>query len=384
MKRFCALDGLRGVGAILVVIYHTHVLGALSEFSFFRNGYRAVEFFFVLSGFVMYHAYGQKSLDFLRFKRFLISRTFRIFPLHIVMLIFFIFLEILKYIAGLKGYNFSTPAFSGNNTPSAILPNLFLIEEWLGKPGTGTRSFNTPTWSISIEYYTYLIFGSILLFIPGIKKYLFIFLSILSFVALENHYPYLNNSIFRGLSCFFIGCLCYLVYLEIGKLKLTTKIFYLLEVVSIGIAGAIFPFDFAYKDVVITLSFCLVVISFSFDRGIISAFLKTKIMNHVGKLSYSIYLTHYAILNVILSFAMIAGKISGNNFTPTFGNNIQTMERYIASGNSLIDNFIVILIIAIVLFISGLTYSFIELKGIQYGKQLNKKIDNPVSLPLSV
>ncbi len=332
----------------------------------------------------MYHAYGQKSLDFLRFKRFLISRTFRIFPLHIVMLIFFIFLEILKYIAGLKGYNFSTPAFSGNNTPSAILPNLFLIEEWLGKPGTGTRSFNTPTWSISIEYYTYLIFGSILLFIPGIKKYLFIFLSILSFVALENHYPYLNNSIFRGLSCFFIGCLCYLVYLEIGKLKLTTKIFYLLEVVSIGIAGAIFPFDFAYKDVVITLSFCLVVISFSFDRGIISAFLKTKIMNHVGKLSYSIYLTHYAILNVILSFAMIAGKISGNNFTPTFGNNIQTMERYIASGNSLIDNFIVILIIAIVLFISGLTYSFIELKGIQYGKQLNKKIDNPVSLPLSV
>lgn len=384
MKRFYALDGLRGIGALLIVIYHTHVLSGFSELSFFRNGYWAVEFFFVLSGFVLYHAYGQKNLDLNRFKRFFISRTFRIFPLHIVMLFVFILLELFKYFAGLKGYNFSTPAFTGSNTPSEILPNLLLLEGWLGKPGDAVRSFNTPTWSISIEFYTYLIFGSILFAFSGIRKYLFFILSMISFIALEIKFPYLNNDIFRGLSCFFIGCLCYLAYLRITKLQLTDSIFNLFEIVSIVAAAIVIPMDFAYKNIIITLVFCAVVISFSFERGFISTLLKSKMINHLGKLSYSVYLTHYAILNIILSIAMIAGKLLKRNFSPTIGTNVSNTERFITSGNTVIDNLIVLMMIGIVICISGLTYKYIEKRGIAFGKKINTKKEDavPVSVPV--
>lgn len=384
MKRFYALDGLRGICALLIVIYHTHVLNGLSELSLFRNGYWAVEFFFVLSGFVLYHAYGQKNLDSTRFKRFFIRRTFRIFPLHIVMLVVFILLEFLKYIAGLKGYNFSNPAFSGNNTPSKILPNLLLLEGWLGRPGHTVNSFNTPTWSISIEFYTYLIFGSILFALPRFKKYLFFILSLVSFIALQAKFPYLNNNIFRGLSCFFIGCLSYLAYLEITKLKLKSRIFNLLEIISILAAMFVIPFDFAYKNIIITLVFCAVVIAFSSDRGFISVFLKSRMISPLGKLSYSVYLTHYAILNIILSIAMIAGKLLKKNFTPTIGTNVSNTERFITSGNAVIDNMIVLAIIGIVIYISGLTYKYIEEKGIAYGKKINAKKEDPVSVSVPV
>jgi peptidoglycan/LPS O-acetylase OafA/YrhL len=384
MKRFHALDGLRGIGALIIVIYHTHVLNGFSELFFFRNGYLAVDFFFVLSGFVLYHAYGQKNMDPGRFKRFFISRTFRIFPLHIVMLFVFILLELLKYFAGLKGYNFSNPAFSGNNTPSEIIPNLLLLEGWLGKLGHTVNSFNTPTWSISIEFYTYLIFGSILFFLPGIKKYLFFILSTVSFIALEVRFPYLNNNIFRGLSCFFIGCLCYLAYLEIEKLKLTDRVINLFETISIATAVAVIPFDFAYKSIIMTLVFCFIVISFSFDRGFISTLLKSKMINHLGKLSYSVYLTHYAILNIILSIAMIAGKLLKRNLTPTIGTNASNIERFITSGNAVIDNLIVLAIIGIVIYISGLTYKYIEKRGIAFGKKINAKKEDPVSVSVPV
>lgn len=70
MKRFLALDGFRGLGVLFVVIFHTHVLNSFTKHDFFRNSYLFVEFFFVLSGFVLYYTYGQKDFKLKRFKRF--------------------------------------------------------------------------------------------------------------------------------------------------------------------------------------------------------------------------------------------------------------------------------------------------------------------------
>ncbi|WP_341842501.1 acyltransferase family protein [Chitinophaga caseinilytica] len=99
MKRFEALDGLRGICAMFVVLFHIHVLLSFAEFPFFRNGRYFVEFFFILSGFVMYFTYGKRSFAEGQFKDFLISRTFRIFPMHVCMLLFFIAFEAIKLFA---------------------------------------------------------------------------------------------------------------------------------------------------------------------------------------------------------------------------------------------------------------------------------------------
>ena len=59
--RFEILDGLRGVAALCVVLYHmvecypSEIVGA-----FMTHGYMAVDFFFALSGFVIAYAYDDR------------------------------------------------------------------------------------------------------------------------------------------------------------------------------------------------------------------------------------------------------------------------------------------------------------------------------------
>jgi len=81
-ERFTYLDGLRGIAAAAVVLYHApdYTQGAVGRFA--AGGYRAVEFFFVLSGFVLAHAYGGRLRDGLSPLEFLKARLLRLFPLY--------------------------------------------------------------------------------------------------------------------------------------------------------------------------------------------------------------------------------------------------------------------------------------------------------------
>lgn len=60
-KRFEALDAFRGICAISVVIFHMHFIDSITELSFFRGSAIFVEFFFILSGFVLAHGYGSRE-----------------------------------------------------------------------------------------------------------------------------------------------------------------------------------------------------------------------------------------------------------------------------------------------------------------------------------
>ncbi len=58
--RYHTLDGMRGIAAIFVMLFHYF---ASSGQKWLMNGFIAVDFFFVLSGFVVLHSYGQKLLS---------------------------------------------------------------------------------------------------------------------------------------------------------------------------------------------------------------------------------------------------------------------------------------------------------------------------------
>ena len=147
-KRFYVLDSFRGLAAIFVVMYHSHYLGTATQWSFFRGSGLFVEFFFVLSGFVLTHGYAfKKSLN---FRTFFISRTFRIFPLHITMLFLFLFLELGKLVAYHYGISLNNPPFTGSMSPTEFLPNMLLLQSWL--PMTTTLSWNPTSWSIRVLY----------------------------------------------------------------------------------------------------------------------------------------------------------------------------------------------------------------------------------------
>ncbi|MGI4794772.1 MAG: acyltransferase family protein [Janthinobacterium lividum] len=74
------LDLLRGIAAVAVMLYH--VSGRMHLPLIFSHGYLAVDFFFVLSGFVMAAAYGQRlSEGSMGVKRFYAVRAIRLMPL---------------------------------------------------------------------------------------------------------------------------------------------------------------------------------------------------------------------------------------------------------------------------------------------------------------
>jgi peptidoglycan/LPS O-acetylase OafA/YrhL len=75
-RHFAVLDGLRGLAAYCVVVYHGPLV------AWCRNGWLAVDFFFILSGFVIAHSYGKK-LDghHLSFLEFVKLRFIRLYPM---------------------------------------------------------------------------------------------------------------------------------------------------------------------------------------------------------------------------------------------------------------------------------------------------------------
>lgn len=83
-NRYVYLDGIRGIAAIFVVIYHT---SALWKFNL-PHGYLAVDLFFILSGFVIAHAYDgklkNKDISILQFVRVRLTRLYPIYILSVI------------------------------------------------------------------------------------------------------------------------------------------------------------------------------------------------------------------------------------------------------------------------------------------------------------
>ena len=86
--RYIALDSLRGIAALGVAAYHLHGGGALFDLAVVRGGWLWVDFFFVLSGFVISSSYGERLAQDFSLARFMLLRLGRVWPLHINVLAF--------------------------------------------------------------------------------------------------------------------------------------------------------------------------------------------------------------------------------------------------------------------------------------------------------
>lgn len=81
MKRYDTLDAMRGVAALLVILRHTSAFwGGVA----FQHSYLAVDFFFLLSGFVVCHAYEPKLQADLGPWQFMKIRLIRLYPMYAI------------------------------------------------------------------------------------------------------------------------------------------------------------------------------------------------------------------------------------------------------------------------------------------------------------
>jgi peptidoglycan/LPS O-acetylase OafA/YrhL len=380
VQRFTTLDSFRGVCALLVVFFHLHVVDTFIQLPFFRRDEVLLNFFFVLSGFVLAHTYGMKPN--LSFKSFFISRVFRLYPLHLVMLAVFILFETVRWIAYNKGFYLNNVPFTGLFAPKEILPNLFLVQAWTTL--TETMSFNYPSWTISIEFYIYMLFGALCMFSMRNRFLLFAAISLTAFALIFSENEPLVERAMLGLSCFFAGNITYVVYLLIrDKFVPRPWLMTVLECAMMYATYWIVMNDFDYRSPVGSLTFCGLVLLFAFEGGLVSALLKTGVFVLLGKLSYSIYMTHAAFLFCLSTVFIVAQKVTGLELAPMIGG-----QRFMDTGSTLGNNLFVVAVAVFCVVIAGFAHKYVEMKGYELGKRVlggsaNAKTaaDKPGALP---
>lgn len=146
-----ALTSVRGAAAWLVVLFHirTSIAGLPAPVvAVVDRGYLAVDFFFLLSGFVIWLSWSERvrAGGAGALPEFLRRRIARIWPLHLFMLGFALALALLLHATGREAAQF----------PFAELPlHVVLLQNW---GFTSALSWNIPAWSISCEFGAYLLF----------------------------------------------------------------------------------------------------------------------------------------------------------------------------------------------------------------------------------
>lgn len=148
-----ALTSIRLVFALGVVLFHYQlqwpwdsevVTGLLDKA---RLG---VDAFFILSGFVLTHAYREAvAAGRLNYGRFLVARIARIYPAHLAVLAFVV---IMVLAASLVGAAFDQTFYN----PLGLLTTLLLVHAWA--PELIKAEWNGPSWSLSAEWFAYLAF----------------------------------------------------------------------------------------------------------------------------------------------------------------------------------------------------------------------------------
>lgn len=358
--RIYKLDGLRGVFSVMIVLYHylNYMPEYLRGHFFIRESYVFVDFFFVLSGFVISYNYHQLS-DAKGFSVYIKKRLIRLYPLLFytttVYLCYLLFVNvgIKQYFPGLNHLISSTDAA---NIPSMLFKYMDTLFMTNATPLLGsTRGINDPSWSISAEMISYLVFGLISLTSIHKKRiWWLVTVTVLGilFCVYHGFYFYMEDFGFvRGLIAFNIGYLVWFCsrrpqyipnYTEwIVPIFIVVILYYLhqLSGESQQIFGLITIPGFFGLSIWLLIN----------TDGFLSRLLSTAPFIFLGKISYSLYLNH---MLLVLTLPKLIFR--GLGLEPTDLNKLG----------------ILILVIIICLVYSAITYEFIEKR---LGSYLRKK-----------
>lgn len=160
------LNGLRGVAAIMVVIFHLFEAFATSHLDQrINHGYLAVDFFFILSGFVIGYAYDDRW-DKMSVKDFIKRRLIRLHPMVVIGALIG---AAMFYTQGCSVWDVSQVSIG--MLLVATLLNLFLIPATVGSEIRGVGEMyplNGPSWSLFFEYVGNLLYVFIIRKLPTI------------------------------------------------------------------------------------------------------------------------------------------------------------------------------------------------------------------------
>jgi peptidoglycan/LPS O-acetylase OafA/YrhL len=338
-EKFYLLDLARTIAALSVVLQHYQHFYFVGENSYkegfersiqpfykileplYSFGSVAVQFFFVLSGFIFFLIYKDTVYSKkINFKNFIILRISRLYPLHLLTLFVVALLQVCHIY-----FNNEFFVHKANDVKNFFL-HLFLIQEW----GFNTKwGFNAPAWSISVEILLYITF-----FFVAKKTLNNAFQVFLSLMGLFIIYILIQPSITNllvGFLCFYIGGFTFFIYKSLiffVNKKMINKfiilfIILLLDIIIFGrFLNEIFIQITDYLKFLIGERIFLLLFFIKFPLIILNLTLLQNILPTLGRsfrffgeISYTVYLVHFP---VEIIFSLINNNIYNLNFSANY------------------------------------------------------------------
>lgn len=356
--RFEALDALRGVCALLIVFFHIPIHHVLKDVPAFYSLQLCVDVFFVLSGFVLYHAYGQRLTSRADGIRFITRRFLRLWPLHVVMLFLLILLDAAKLAYGQADTGFAVDAqpFSQGHSPWEIVTNLAFLQAFGLHPG---MSWNGPAWSAAVEFYVSILFAGLIIAFP--RRHLLVFLILSVAAALSLHaltptplFVSTDWGVLRAvLGVFAGGLVCAMRRPVTGHLKQAS----LWETVCLAlVVGCAVLVPVGSLQLLFLPLICALIYVFSFDGGVVSRVLRHRWLQALGLWSYSVYMIHGFVFQVAKTVMTFIGKKTGLDLV--VWHNQEKLVEIVTPEHALLPA--LLLSVVLVVPLAALTYRWIE------------------------
>ena len=348
-QRFDALTSARFFAALLVLLMH------FSDFVRFpaiimpviASGGIGVTFFFVLSGFVLYHSYGKQfesKLSAKEYVHFFLKRFFRIYPAYLLALLLVTFVNF--YVGNVeRASNTST-----SNLVLSWIANLLALQTFAGNVFT-QQFWNAPAWSISTEFVFYLVFP---VFVYGVvKRCNGVFLLLTGIVLFFLTWSVLRTGVVFGAFAGWFEKTFWVDYLSernaawriweffIGvfaaKLHLQTRGRWLnaqwqrntVLVMAIGavlfvafgavLYGAYVPWPVSERFLLLArvfmlgilnaLPFAAMILVLASGKCFISPLMDNKLMVHLGECSFALYIYHWIFWLILSHIKLVEGAV---------------------------------------------------------------------------
>lgn len=356
--RFEALDGWRGLAALAVCLYHVPVFMPMQGFARWQNLEMMVDLFLVLSGFVIAHSWGERLRDGASLRAFTTARFRRIMPMHVAMLLVLLVLELAKLAAAkVMTLPLEAAPFTETRSVATLVSNVFLTQ---ALNLHGTTSWNLPAWSISVEFWTYLVFGAVMLFSRRHAVVAFVAIAVLGVAGLALFSPRSllgthDWGIFRALMDFFVGVLTYHLFRR-GKLQVRDGAW--VELATLALVGwFILTVRQGPGMLLAPLVFALLVAVFAQTRGPVHHALMSRPVQALGLWSYSLYMLHDVLNYIAMLGVQVASKLVGFPLEKCISGKLRVLSTDIAA----LDALAVAMLIGLSVALSRWTYAHIEL-----------------------
>ncbi len=364
------LTPLRGIAALLVVIFHCNLEGMqfvpFGYTSLVTDGWLWVDFFFILSGFIMsyvYEKYFAETISWNDYKKFIGARFARVYPLHFIttMWAFVLAVYIVHSASSLD------PFFAANYNLKSLPACLLLIQSlhlYIAAP------LNSPSWSLSTEWWVYMIFpllvplfaklkqaGKWLMFLFLVAFYLFLRYKI---GPISPNFPKGQPTInlvadfgwLRCLAGFLTGMLLFQWY----KSKAAYAVLKNSWCFVFFFVATLVCMHFAVMDIIIVAFFPFILLTAAYNNTAIKRILDWRALQRLGDWSFSIYMVHIPIMMIFTCIQI--------HKTPAM---FADMGKLISQKPNYTQGAIMtFVIVALTILVASLSYRFIEVPARNY------------------